>query len=164
MVERWFIGPKDGPIRSRYDHQPRPRDEAPLQAASERLAGAWPTYGYRWITALLHREGFHVNHTHVVRLLRERGCQRQPPARRPRTTQSDPGYLRSPNLVQDLEEVTLHDYEDFHDAYQHLRRFLGYVYQHKRIHSASGYLTPEEFETQWLQQQRIAVPVKFETP
>jgi putative transposase len=58
------------------------------------------------------------------------------------------------------EEVTLHDDEDFHEAYQHLGRFLGDVYQHKRIHSALGYLTPEEWETQWLQQQRMAVPVK----
>ena len=45
------------------------------------------------------------------------------------------------------EEVTLHDYIDFHDAYQHLGRFLDDVYQQKRIHSALGYLTPAEFET-----------------
>jgi putative transposase len=62
------------------------------------------------------------------------------------------------------DEVTLHDYEDFHDAYQHLARFLGAVYQHKRIHSALGYLTPAEVETQWMQQQRRAVSVTLETP
>ena len=45
------------------------------------------------------------------------------------------------------EEVTLDKYADFHAAYQQLGRFLDEVYQRKRIHSALGYLTPEEFET-----------------
>jgi putative transposase len=44
----------------------------------------------------------------------------------------------------------LYDYNDFHEAYQHIGRFLDHVYQHKRTHSALGYLTPAEFETQWL--------------
>jgi putative transposase len=49
------------------------------------------------------------------------------------------------------EEVDLSDYQDFHDAYQHLGQFLDDVYTHKRIHSALGYLTPAEFEAQWLE-------------
>jgi transposase InsO family protein len=61
------------------------------------------------------------------------------------------------------EEVTLRDYQNFHDAYQHLGHFRGDIYQHKRIHAALGYLTPKEFETQWLQ-QHIAIPMKVETP
>ena len=62
------------------------------------------------------------------------------------------------------EDVTLHDYADFHEAYQPLGRFLDEVYQHKRIHSALGSLTPAEFETQWRQQPRATQPVKLETP
>jgi putative transposase len=262
--------------RSSYYHQSRPREEALLKAAIARLAEAWPTYGYRRITALLHREQLQVNRKHVARLMREMGLQRQRPARRPRTTDSAHPYPRYPNLVQTLEithpdhvwvgdityvrlqrefvylavvmdvytrairgwhlsrhldqsltltalrgalahhrpeihhsdqgvqyaasayiqmlqasgaqismatvgeatengyaerlmrtikeeEVTLRDYSDFHDAYQHLGRFLDDVYQQKRIHSALGYLTPAEFETQWLQQP-ITVSVKLETP
>jgi putative transposase len=44
------------------------------------------------------------------------------------------------------EEVALTEYRDFTDAYAQIRRFLDDVYQHKRIHSALGYLTPIEFE------------------
>ena len=43
----------------------------------------------------------------------------------------------------------LHDYLDFTDAYQHIGRFLDEVYMTKRVHSALGYLTPVEFETQF---------------
>jgi transposase InsO family protein len=50
------------------------------------------------------------------------------------------------------EEVDLSDYRDFHDAYQHIGHFLDDVYTHKRIHSALAYLTPAEFEAQWLEQ------------
>ena len=47
------------------------------------------------------------------------------------------------------EEVSLNEYEDMTDARAHLSHFLDQVYQHKRIHSSLGYLTPAEFETQW---------------
>jgi len=47
------------------------------------------------------------------------------------------------------EEVSLNEYEDMTDAREHLSRFLEQVYQHKRIHSSLGYLTPAEFEAQW---------------
>jgi putative transposase len=44
------------------------------------------------------------------------------------------------------EEVALTEYRDFADAYAQLGRFLDDVYQHKRIHSAPGSLTPAESE------------------
>jgi putative transposase len=48
------------------------------------------------------------------------------------------------------EEVDLSDYQDYYDAYQQIGRFLEEVYMHKRVHSSLRYLTPAEFETQWL--------------
>jgi putative transposase len=245
--------------RSSYYHQPnRPTDES-LRQALLAQAEAWPTYGYRRVTAQLQREGWQVNHKRIRRLMQEMGLQGQAPPRKVRTTNSQHGYRRYPNLVQTLsivrphqvwvaditfvrlahkfvylavimdvftrricgwhlshtldhsltlhalqmalqeaapeihhsdqggqyaatayvallteakvaismaavgeawqngyaervirtikeEEVDLSDYQDFHDAYQQIGRFLTDVYNRKRIHSSLGYLTPAEFE------------------
>jgi transposase InsO family protein len=57
------------------------------------------------------------------------------------------------------EEVDLSGYEDFSDAMRGLGRFLDDVYNRKRIHSSLGYLTPSEFEQQWIGMQRSQIPV-----
>jgi transposase InsO family protein len=57
------------------------------------------------------------------------------------------------------EEVDLTEYEDFREALRGLGRFLDDVYNRKRIHSSLGYLTPAEFEQQWISMQRSQVPV-----
>ena len=57
------------------------------------------------------------------------------------------------------EEVNLSEYRDYHDAYDHLGRFLDEVYMHKRIHSSLGYLTPAEYEAQWRAEHAAAQPV-----
>jgi putative transposase len=91
--------------RSRHYYRAHPRDETALKAAIERLVGALPSYGYRRITALSYREQVQVNRKHVARLMREMGLQGQRPTRRPRTTYSNHGYPRYPNLVQGLTIV-----------------------------------------------------------
>jgi len=47
------------------------------------------------------------------------------------------------------EEVDLTEYRDFPDARSQIGHFIETVYNHKRIHSALGYLTPVEFELAW---------------
>ena len=56
------------------------------------------------------------------------------------------------------EEIDLSEYRDFADAYSQLGRFLDDVYNRKRIHSSLGYLTPAEFEQQWLRGQKATSP------
>jgi putative transposase len=236
--------------------------DAPLREALQQLAGQWPTYGYRRLTALLQRDGHLVNSKRVRRLMTAMGIHGLLPVRRKRTTDSTHDFPRFPNLVEDLEvvrpdqvwvadityirlrqdfvylavimdvftrlirgwhlgrdlageltltaltralerhrpeihhsdqgvqyaasdyverlrqhdcrismaavgkpeengyaerlmrtikeeEVDLSEYHDYADASRQLGRFLDAVYNHKRIHSALGYLTPMEFEEQW---------------
>jgi len=254
------------PRSTLYLRAAAPADEAGLRAALTRLAGEWPTYGYRRLTAMLRREGRVVNGKRVRRLMSELGLTGKAPGRRVRTTDSNHAFPRYTNLVADLaverpdqvwvaditfvrlrsefvylavlmdvftrrirgwelsrsldqsltlgaleralvrrrpevhhsdqgvqyaatayverltglgaavsmaaagkpeengyaerlmrtikeEEVELSEYRDYADARRQLGRFLDDVYGRKRIHSALGYLTPAEFEEQWLRQQ-----------
>jgi transposase InsO family protein len=54
------------------------------------------------------------------------------------------------------EEVYLRHYETIEDVLATLPNFIEQVYNKKRVHSALGYLTPEEFEQKyWERQQTI---------
>lgn len=252
--------------RSSYYYPAHPREDSTLRHAIMDVQGQWPTYGYRRITAEVNRIQPRVNSKRVRRLRRLMNLQRKIKAKKRRTTNSEHGFPRYPNLVQELvitrpeqvwvaditwihlhredvylavimdvftrsvrgwhlsrsldhtltgialqrallthtpeihhsdqgvqyaatdytelldahhvqismaevgeawqngyaerlmrtikeEEVDLSDYADYHDAIQQLGHFLDEVYMHKRIHSSLGYLTPAEFESQWLAQQ-----------
>lgn len=252
--------------RSTYYYQSQASDEHELRTALQRLAGEWPRYGSRRLTAQLQREGWQINRKHVQRLMRELGIVVKMSVHKRRTTDSAHGFPRYANLVEQLEivrpeqvwvsdityirlhqefvylavlldvftrsirgwflgrsldqsltlraleqalahhtpeihhsdqgvpyaalaytarlqqagvqismaevgaawqngyaerllrtikeeEVDLSEYEDYTDAVRQLGRFLDEVYMHKRIHSSLGYLTPAEFEQQWLSLQ-----------
>lgn len=252
--------------RSTFYHTRAVAEEGDLRAALLELAGQYPTYGYRRLTALLKRAGWTVNHKRIQRIMTQMGLQRPVKRRKKRTTNSQHDFPRYPNRVAELEpsrpdevwvadityvrlardfvylavimdvftrcvrgwhlsrsldrdltltalkralvdqvphihhsdqgwqyacgdytdllteyqvqismaavgkpeensyaerlmrtikeeEVDLSEYADFHHAYQSIGRFLDEVYTRKRIHSALGYLTPSEFEENWLAQQ-----------
>ncbi len=253
-----------GLARSTFYRTSQKADERTIQAAIERLAGQYPTYGSRRISAQLRREPDRqvVNRKRVQRLMRQMGLSGKPKRRVARTTDSRHGYPRYPNLVKDLaivepdqvwvadityvrlrddeiylailmdvftrslrgwhlsrslgqelpltalnkalrhakpkihhsdqggqyaahayirrlrkvkaqismaavgkatengyaervirtikeEEIYLSDYQSLADAMPQIGHFIDVVYQHKRIHSALGYLTPAEFEAHW---------------
>lgn len=77
-------------------------DEADVRRAVERVAGAWPTYGYRRVTAMLRRDGWVLNAKRVRRVMHELGLAAEPVKRRVRTTNSNHSFPRYPNLVADL--------------------------------------------------------------
>jgi len=56
--------------RHAVETAPKP-EEMELRDALQGLALAWPSYGYRRLTAALRRQGFKVNHKRVLRLMRE---------------------------------------------------------------------------------------------
>ena len=58
------------------------------------------------------------------------------------------------------EEVDISEYRNFTDAYQQIEQFLEDVYMKKRIHSSLGYLTPEEYEQKWNEQQKKKHDIK----
>ena len=61
------------------------------------------------------------------------------------------GYAERIMRTLKEEEIDLADYQDFADAYAQIGHFIEQVYQHNRIHSALGYLTPAEYEADWRQ-------------
>jgi putative transposase len=89
--------------RSSYYHAPAPvPDETATKTALEQVAGAWPTYGYRRLTAQLARAGHPVNAKRVRRLMGELDLQAQKSRKKTATTNSRHPFPRFPNLVANL--------------------------------------------------------------
>lgn len=95
-----------GTGRTWYSTHPSPAERAArdvaLRDAIERIVLEFPGYGYRRVTAQLHRDDWHVNHKRVLRLMRAESLLCQLKRGFVPTTDSRHGSARYPNLVADL--------------------------------------------------------------
>ena len=89
--------------RSKYYHQAEEREDQALKGAIREVAGSFPTYGSRRITAQLRRLGWTINRKRVMRLMGELGLEGKTYRKKRRTTNSDHPFPRFSNLVQELE-------------------------------------------------------------
>ena len=88
--------------RSFYYQRKADPSEAVLRAKIEKLAGAYPRYGYRRIRPLLVRQGYTVGTRRVARLMKDKNLLASV-KRACRTTKSLQGDKPWSNLLKDLE-------------------------------------------------------------
>lgn len=93
------------PRSSLYYQKVAVKSEDRIKSEIAKLAAEHPTYGYRRITAMLHRGGHQVNNKRVRRLMGEMGLAGERPKRRCRTTNSNHELPRYRNRVEGLEVV-----------------------------------------------------------
>lgn len=87
--------------RSSYYHTPNAPDaDGALSDRIEQIAQKHEKYGYRRMTAQLHRESISVNHKKVSRIMREKGLKVKQTRRYVKTTDSNHPYPVFPNLIK----------------------------------------------------------------
>jgi putative transposase len=91
------------------------------------IALEFPKYGYRRITAELHRRQFYVNHKRVLRLMREENLLCKPLKKfRISTTDSDHNFQVFPNLAKNIVLTSINQLWVSDITYIHLQG--GHVY------------------------------------
>jgi len=119
------------PISSFYYHRQghsveQKSIEADLSDRIEAICLEYPRYGYRRVTAQLKREKFLVNHKRVLRLMRESDLLCRVKRRYTRTTDSDHGFPRYPNLTRDTAVTHLN--QAWISDITYIRIKTGFVY------------------------------------
>jgi putative transposase len=94
--------------RSWYYEKPtaaeqKARKDIDLRDTIERIVLEFPGYGYRRVTAELHRRGFEVNHKRVLRVMRQESLLCQIRRRFVPTTNSVHSFRSYPNLIKDTD-------------------------------------------------------------
>lgn len=94
--------------RSWYYEKPtaaeqKAREDLDLRDAIERIVLEFSGYGYRRVTAELHRRGWRVNHKRVLRVMRRESLLCQIRRRFVPTTDSAHGLKIYPNLTKEME-------------------------------------------------------------
>jgi putative transposase len=90
--------------RLTYYHKPagQPVGEAKAVKKIGEICAEYPRYGYRRVTAQLHRDGLAVNHKRAMRIMREQGFTVRPRRRFVVTTNSNHFGPIFPNLAKEL--------------------------------------------------------------
>ena len=86
--------------RSSLYYRPRRGETPAFKSAIQDVCACFPCYGYRRVTAELHRRNWHVNRKRVAHLMAEMGLQAKKVVRKRRTTDSQHSFPRYPNLVE----------------------------------------------------------------
>ncbi len=141
------------PRSSYYYRSKSPEDtaeERTLVQRIEEIAEEFPRYGYRKVTAQLHREGLLINHKKIQRIMRERSLGVKKSRRFIKTTDSNHPYPVYPNLIHQqtasgINQIWVADltYIRIVTAFVYLAVILD-LYSRKAI----GYALSEEIDTE----------------
>ena len=85
------------------DEKGSPRKDLDLRDAIEHIVLEFPGYGYRRVTAELHRRGWTLNHKRVLSIMRQESLLCQLKRRFRPTTDSAHAFGIYPNLIKDTE-------------------------------------------------------------
>lgn len=92
-----------GISRSTYYYKPKGKpSDMDLADRIEEIALNFPSYGYRRMTAALHRQKIQVNHKRVLRLMRDKNLLCRARKAFKATTDSSHSLRKYPNLIDDL--------------------------------------------------------------
>ena len=129
-----------GISRSSYYYKSKQGPQFNLYLANKinDIATQFPSYGYRRMTAQLKRNGIHVNHKRVSRIMRCQNILVKARKAYKATTNSSHSFARYPNLVKDLA-LTRPDMVWNADI-TYIRILYGFVYLAAVIDGFSRYI------------------------
>jgi len=117
-----------GISRSTYYYKPKGKKPPDMELAEriEKIALDYPSYGYRRITAELHRQGLKVNHKRVLRLMRNKNLLCRAAKAFKATTDSSHSLKKYSNLIDDL--VPYRTDQVWHADITYIRIATSFVY------------------------------------